>query len=821
MPQITRGLSPDVDVSQVDPSAAIVGQSLIEGPGSRLGAGAHIENSYLKDVVVEAGARIVNSVVMDTGESGEGHVPGGYAARWAIHPGHPLVVGEGAEIVASTVRDASIGARTRCADAYVGEGTVGPDNVLQRVYAESICSGAHVQVGGPTELSEAWLGHHAVIDACGFFEGAFANDFHVLEFDERSGELAVVETLDVPHVSRYGMNTINSTNSGNLADPPGGVLTSLGKHQGLWRDSLLSHEPMVLGPCCWVSGWTKVIGKSAVAHQTADAMLRDSLATNLLPFSVSGLDGASVTGLVMPGERYDSPVYKHRFPAWVFTYAPGAVIAMVRRVVEATGDDALADRLPVLALRSALALVQCQAAERGVDLGAEYARLPKGWKGWLLKARQVLEAHLDSGLWEFSRGEPQAWRSEGRRWVPRREGALTCMAPDAMEAQVSEEALSACDMEPLNRSLGVKVEELAPILGDTTVSPEAIVSDTATIGPGVQILGASKVEDGAWLCHAVLDNATVEAGGRLTRSVARCSKIGRGASVLSSHVTNSFVAAQSSVTCARIAFSSLAGIARVSPYASIEYSKLSHPCIVGTTIRGSRVGSTFMSYHMPGQVEGLIVEPSQVCRDGRRIEVPAIPMLGGGLRVLGDAENPVRMECAFIGSNAILEGGAYVGFGGFVLGRLTGDEGLPPFTVSTASGPDRDQIGMVVHQFANMVITHFVNWAYQALGPEQADDVGLLVPTMLAEGRDAVTWAMAQRQAGAEWDDGAFYAKYRSLSLYSDAQLGAGLLAYEQALADGRWDMRFVDDELCFVGDGGWKVQAGVARWQGGVIPRQ
>jgi len=194
--------------------------------------------------------------------------------------------------------------------------------------------------------------------------------------------------------------------------------------------------------------------------------------------------------------------------------------------------------------------------------------------------------------------------------------------------------------------------------------------------------------------------------------------------------------------------------------------------------------------------------------------VAAIPMLGGGLRVLGDAQHPVTMECAFIGSNAILEGDAYVGFGSFVLGRLTSAEGLPPFTVSTSAGPVRDQVGMVVHQFANMVITHFVSWAYQALGPERAEDVGLLVPTMLAEGRDAVAWAQEQRRRGGGWDDNAPYAKYRSLALYSDAQLTAGVRAYEQALADGRWEMGVVDGELRFVGPGSWKVGGGVARWE-------
>jgi hypothetical protein len=189
-------------------------------------------------------------------------------------------------------------------------------------------------------------------------------------------------------------------------------------------------------------------------------------------------------------------------------------------------------------------------------------------------------------------------------------------------------------------------------------------------------------------------------------------------------------------------------------------------------------------------------------------------MLGGGLRVLGDARHPVTMECAFIGSNAILEGGAFVGFGSFVLGRLNGVEGLPPFTVSTGPGPHKDQIGQVVHQFANMVITHFVNWAYQALGPDQADAVGLLVPTMLAEGRAAVAWALECQPAGAAGEPPAPFARYRSLGMYSQAQLAAGLEAYDRALADGRWQMRWIDGQLRFTGPGRWEVAAGVARWR-------
>jgi len=241
----------------------------------------------------------------------------------------------------------------------------------------------------------------------------------VVEFDGASGKLVVREILDIPQASRYGMNTINSTNSGNIFDMPGGELRSLGKHVGLWHDPLLSHEPIVLGPCCWVDGWTKVIGKSAQVHEDAAAMLMDLFATNLLPFSVSGLDGPSVTGQVTPGELFNGMMYKQRHPAWAFANAPSAVIGMVQRVAELSGDTVLADRLVELSLKSALALIRYNAHQREVDLAAAHAKMPKGWAGWLIQARDTLQRHLDSGLWQFSGGNPVQWEHTGDGWVPR------------------------------------------------------------------------------------------------------------------------------------------------------------------------------------------------------------------------------------------------------------------------------------------------------------------------------------------------------------------------------------------------------------------
>ena len=142
---------------------------------------------------------------------------------------------------------------------------------------------------------------------------------------------------------------------------------------------------------------------------------------------------------------------------------------------------------------------------------------------------------------------------------------------------------------------------------------------------------------------------------------------------------------------------------RINPFAELHSVKSAKPCIIGTVMADSEIDSFLMAYHMSGQIAGLKVVPTVIDLDGRPEEVFAIPMLGGGLRVSGNPDRKVIVECSFIGSNVLLEAGAYIGFGCFVLGRLRTDEGLLPFTVSTDSGPEKDQIGGALISFVNIM----------------------------------------------------------------------------------------------------------------------
>jgi len=190
-------------------------------------------------------------------------------------------------------------------------------------------------------------------------------------------------------------------------------------------------------------------------------------------------------------------------------------------------------------------------------------------------------------------------------------------------------------------------------------------------------------------------------------------------------------------------------------------------------------------------------------------------MGGGGGRLKGSTEKPIGVECSFVGSNAIVEGGAYIGFGSFVLGRLTGEEGLLPFTVSTEAGPEKDQIGGVLSSFANIVITHFISWAYQGNGEEKAELICRMIESQIREGHGALEWMRDVRERGEKWEESSPYARFKSLRLYSDQQLKSGLAALARELEESKWDLRY-DGELAFCGKGSWSAAAGALRWKEG-----
>ena len=341
------------------------------------------------------------------------------------------------------------------------------------------------------------------------------------------------------------MNTINSTNSGNVLPQPEDRLSSFGKINGLWSDTILSHEPILLSPCCWVSGWTKVVGKSMKVHSSATDLIEDSLATYLMPFSASGVHGNSVMGQVMIGELNNSYSYKQRTPLWTFAYACGEIIDMIRSMYAIVKDEKLIDNLVIISLENALALTYLYASERNIDLDAYTEKSGKGWRGWLASSRDLIEKHLASGLWHFESGEPVNWKRENDRWVPKNKELLLRIAPDALENQFSEKDLLHCSEEQLDFEMGIAQNER--YTGDTYIEETAEVSEKAEIGKGVRITGNSRIDEGVRLYGTRVHNSVIKKNGLVLRSSISDSEIGDNLEVISSAVKESNIGSDSTV----------------------------------------------------------------------------------------------------------------------------------------------------------------------------------------------------------------------------------------------------------------------------------
>ena len=357
--------------------------------------------------------------------------------------------------------------------------------------------------------------------------------------------------------------------------------------------------------------------------------------------------------------------------------------------------------------------------------------------------------------------------------------------------------------------------------GDASIDPGAEVAEDAVIGPGCRVGTGCGIEEGAVLWNSALEDCSVGAGVRVERSTVSGGSLGRGTVVISSRLERSSVGEGSTVESAAATDSKLAGPATVSPFADLKSVTADFGTILGGAFEAVDIDAYLMSMHMAGGCFHMRAVPRMVELDGRAAFVPAIPMLGGGSLIRGTEEEPVELECSFIGSNAIIEPGTFVGFGCFVLGRLGPRAGLLPFTVSTGGGAKRHQIGAVISAMASTAITHFVNWTFQAVGPEGLDgDGGRAVAEMMrqaiAEASAAIEWEVKRRASSGDFDsDSNPFHRYRSLPEYSDSQLESGLEHYRRALDDGAWDIQLRDGQLYFSSEQGhWEERGGAAVWR-------
>jgi len=805
----------EVSRSAIHADARVLGASYLSGERTSVGAGATVENSRLHNVVVAPGARIVDSIVIAEGRPGSHRCDA--AGRVVVRGAETPEVGPKATIEGATLINTSVAAGARVSRSWARDARIGVDSKISAAKLILVETGRRVTVAGPTEVSEAWLGDFCTIDRRGYYEGVFSNCFRQLEFDEAAGKLRVSGTIRLPHVSRYGVNTVNSTNSGKLLAQPDGVLGGLGPHVGLWADALLSHEQIELGPCCWVAPWTKVIGQSPEAHRDDDQLVNDPLMTYVMPFALAGWEGESTNGLVMPGELSVGYGPKKRRGGWVFTYAPDLVINAVRRLHQALepGRRAPADTIVVEALRSALAMTRAMAAERKVNLAGEPAKQRRGWPRWIASTHALLRLHLEGDFWQFENGEPLEWRREGERWTHPRIAELLELAPDALENQLSEERLFDFEDPVPPLSVALPVGAVPGSGGAARVDSGAEVAADALVGPGTVVGPGCRVGPRARVWNSVLEGSSVAAGAVVERCVLRDSSVGEETVVRSVALKSSRLGASSTAECAELSDSQLAERATVSTFAKLEAVTSRCGTILGGAFENAEVETVMMSMHLAGHARHVRFVPLDVTlAGGERASLEAVPMIGGGAVLRGTAEKPIVLECCFIGSNAIVEPGCFVGYGCFLLGRLPAGEGVPPLTLGSGP-PESHVIGGALGSVPSTVITHFINWTFQALGPAAAPAVAAMTASAIRDGIAAVEAEIERRGKDLPPDATGPGARYASLARYSDRQLESGLAAYRAALESGAWELDFDGEQLVFSSRRGrWRERCGSAFWE-------
>jgi len=112
-------------------------------------------------------------------------------------------------------------------------------------------------------------------------------------------------------------------------------------------------------------------------------------------------------------------------------------------------------------------------------------------------------------------------------------------------------------------------------------------------------------------------------------------------------------------------------------------------------------------------------------------------------------------------------------------------------------------------------MTHFINWTYQAVGPEGAPAVAEMVRQSILRGIRLVEWELARRSDRGAPTVGDSYRRYRSLRHYSDEQLRGGLSIYQRSLASGAWEIACKDGQLWFSSEKGrWLERNGNAFWK-------
>jgi len=400
--------------------------------------GAKITACLVRDVVIKAGAKAVNSfLVTKWPDEGEEFKDWSYNDRYTAQ-GDQTYVGKGCVVadsvlVNTVLRDNPADTQTRIEGSSLTDCELGRDNHFNDVKGSVFHSEEDVCIDGPTEVTEAWFGwgfrHTRKMkigdleferDPEAYIEGVFPNEIvtvevnsvgnPVFEFDENNNKIPltletgeVVKTNEgeplyrykykvwknIPALSILGWHTIYCSYDGKLGTPKSGMIADItGKTSEITRDKESSAHYFyvtapfsVIAPCKGTPG-SRVLGLSEHREDLAD-IYEHRRATYISPCAF--VDGREVWSTVH-GHRWGLS-HNDAEPAATFTYMPTLIYNFgveLKKVRERKG----------LGLK---------------DTDGLFNALLRTFEVTALNGSDLYKAHCDSAVWEYKDGKFSRW----------------------------------------------------------------------------------------------------------------------------------------------------------------------------------------------------------------------------------------------------------------------------------------------------------------------------------------------------------------------------------------------------------------------------
>ncbi|NQU73656.1 MAG: hypothetical protein HQ547_02980 [Candidatus Omnitrophica bacterium] len=810
-------IAKDVDLRNIDETAFIGSGSIVTGMKTVIGSDVRIsENSVVANSIVEQGAQIKRSKLDDvdvekraiisdsTLKTVEKKKKWGYAdSEYRVANDRTVIETEAKVTGQSNLINTRVGKGSVVEESDVSHSEIGRQCNIVRAKVELVHAEDLVNIIGPTEVAESWLGWGLEIKRMAFVTGVFTNKVLALDLQ---GDNVVPEFIEgLPNVSPVGEYAIFSDYQGEKAVAQGDYVTRI---TGV--GDISDHGTVFVKPSCIIAPDTRIIALSRQLDLTTWEHAMEPNLTVINPFSVAAHQGREVWGQILPGEARHGLSPRDTTPGWTFTYSPHAIIRMMENMVtkvhaKAKLDDTdpdevlkVLDDFPEKMLRTGMVI--CTKALSALEPliaaegdGSEAKAKLEARRDTLQQALALYKTHLDSRAWEFRNGKfISEWNYDAATAMytsDRCKPLLTKLIADGLIAnhhqyaqtmmpQILDVRRQGVAREPIRTDI-VKTQALRSRTQITYVDAAVEVHPTARLLPGTRLTGNTVIGPGVTVWGSHLDNVTVGANSEIENCVGENVTIGENNKHSNSRIRNSQLGDDVTSSHNLIERNTAADGTKFEPRAVVVGGRsagtIGSPFIdstVGTELTNGATG--LADHHMATAIRNTDFPEIKAEIDGETVYVANVANIGGGSTIgITGAKERVVIESAFIASDTDIAAGARVGFCAYVKNGIRKDENVLAFTFKNGPGLENDEIGGVL-DMPGVIFRHLISKTKAAMPEDQRHLVDKL---MVAKIKEALEICQAML-ADPDQNPG-----------YTQEQLERGIARFTTHLSEGRWEM--------------------------------